>query len=315
MTAMDANAALRVLQTALPLFLVLALGMLCRKTKLFTAEGVAALKSLVVNITLPAVMFSAFATAEYSASSIWIPLTIFIVCIAALALGTAACRLLHIGGRLSPYLFTGFEAGMLGYALFALLYPSAQTSAFAIVDLGQVLFVFTVYKSMLAASGSIGGGLKSVLKDAVRSPVIWGIAAGLIVGASGLYRTLEPSGVSSLISSTTTFIAAPTSVVILLTIGYDFVPREIQWKKTAVLVAVRVVIMAVMLGAALAANKWLLGGAMHTGALALLFILPPPYVLPVFADAHEEQATISSALSALTLVSIVLFAVLTAVGI
>ena len=44
-----------------------------------------------------------------------------------------------------------------------------------------------------------------------------------------------------------------------------------------------------------------------------MLILPPPYVIPVFADEPAERVKISSALSALTLVSMVLFAVLSVV--
>jgi len=46
------------------------------------------------------------------------------------------------------------------------------------------------------------------------------------------------------------------------------------------------------------------------GAVLLMFILPPPFVLPVFADVESERTDISSALSALTFVSILFFAVL-----
>ena len=46
------------------------------------------------------------------------------------------------------------------------------------------------------------------------------------------------------------------------------------------------------------------------GAALLMVILPPPYVIPVFADEPEERVQISSALSALTMVTILLFAVL-----
>ena len=42
-----------------------------------------------------------------------------------------------------------------------------------------------------------------------------------------------------------------------------------------------------------------------------MLILPPPYVIPVFADEPSERVQISSALSAMTLVTIVLFAVMT----
>jgi len=299
---------IRVIETALPVFLTLAIGMLCRTKKILTREGVAQLKSVAVNICLPLVLVSSFATAEYSAKSLAIPLTVFLLCILALALGFACCRLFKVQGKLTPYLMTGFEAGMLGYGLFALLFKGEPNSHFAIIDLGQVLFVFTVYKIMLSGKA----GLKNVLHEALASPVLWGIIVGLILGATGIYDALRPSGVSGIIDSITSFISAPTSVLILISIGYDLVPGEIRWKKTAAVVALRFGLMAVLLGVAMLINKLLLGGAMHLGALILMFILPPPYVLPVFADAEDERANISSALSVTTLVSIALFAVMSA---
>jgi len=300
---------IRVLETALPVFLVLAIGMLCRSKKLLTREGVDQLKSVAVNITLPAVLFASFATADYSRESIAIPVTIYIICVIALVLGVVLTKVFKMQSKLTPYLMTGYEAGMLGYGLFALLFKNEPNSSFAIIDLGQVLFVFTIYKILLSGKG----GLKNVVREAVTSPVLWAIILGLIVGATGLYDALKPSGVSGVIDSITNFISAPTSCMILLSIGYDLVFKEIRWSKTALIVVMRVVIMGVLLAAAMLVNKFLLGGIMHTGALILMFILPPPYVLPVFADAGDERANISSALSVLTLLSIVLFAVMAAI--
>lgn len=299
---------IRVLETALPVFIVLAIGMLCRTKNILTREGVSQLKSVAVNIALPTVLVSSFATAEYSAESIAIPLVIYALCVLALVLGFILTKVLK-QGKLTPYLCTGFEAGMLGYGLFALLFKNEPNSHFAIIDLGQVLFVFTLYKILLSGKA----GIKNVLREALTSPVLWAIIVGLIIGATGLYDALKPSGVSGIFDSITSFIAAPTSVLILISIGYDLVPSEIRWKKTAVIVLMRVVIMAALLGVAMLVNRFLLGGAMHTGALVLMFILPPPYVLPVFADAGDERANISSALSVITLLSIALFAVMAAV--
>ena len=61
-------------------------------TRLFTPEGIAALKSFVVNITLPAVMFAAFAKAEYSPASLIVPVVIFAACVLALAASRSAYR-------------------------------------------------------------------------------------------------------------------------------------------------------------------------------------------------------------------------------
>ncbi|MBR5301977.1 MAG: hypothetical protein IKU38_04005 [Clostridia bacterium] len=301
------NTLIVIAQKALPVFVMLALGMLCRKTNMISREGVSAMKAFAVNITLPAVMLNAFATASYSRESLIVPLVIFTICVLMLLGGHALCRVMNIPGRLSPYLATGFEAGMLGYALFALLFPQESTSAFAMVDLGQVLFVFTLYKALLAGQG----GLCGVLREAAHAPTVWAIAAGILIGASGLYGAMTPSGLSGVLDAVTDFVAAPTSAVILLTIGYDLVPGEIRWRKTARLAALRLITGAAALAAVLLADRFILGSMMHPGALALMFILPPPYVLPVFADVQEERTDVSSALSALTLISLILFMALT----
>ena len=297
------------LQKVLPVFLVLGLGVVCRKRALLNREGINALKKVAVDIALPAVMFSAFATAEYSLKSVCVPLTMFAVCCGALFLGFLLCRRLKIGGRLSPYMAAGFEAGMLGYALFAILFPGEKVSAFAMVDLGQVLFVFTVYKIMLAGKSNAG----DALREALSAPTVWAIALGLLVGATGLYNALKPSGISSVLDALTDFVSAPTSVLILLAIGFDLDPSGMEWRKIGKMMGLRLGISAVLLGVVLLVDHLVLGHMIHTGALLLMFILPPPYVLPVFADVEEERTDVSSALSALTFVSIVLFAVLAVV--
>ena len=298
-----------ILEKALPVFVMLALGVLCRKKSLIFEEGIGAMKNFVVNITLPAVMFSAFATAQYTPKSLITPVIIFAACILMLVLGFAACRIFRIPGKLSAYLSSGFEAGMLGYALFALLFPGESASHFAIIDLGQVLFVFTIYKALLAGRG----GLSGVLREALHAPTVWAIVIGILFGATGLYERLTPSGISGILDSVATFVAAPTSAVILLTIGCDLASGQIRWRITVKLAALRLIIAGIMLGILLIANKFIFSAIMHTGALILMFILPPPYVLPVFVDAGDERADISSALSFLTAVSLVLFMLLTIV--
>jgi len=64
------NTLIVIAQKALPVFVMLALGMLCRRRSLISREGISAMKTFAVNITLPAVMLNAFATASYSRESI-----------------------------------------------------------------------------------------------------------------------------------------------------------------------------------------------------------------------------------------------------
>jgi len=294
-----------VIQTALPVFLALGLGMLCRSRGFLTREGVDALKKVAVNITLPAVLLNAFATAEYSTAALVLPVTVYLLCCLALGLGVVVIRLSGMKSRLAPYLASGFEAGMLGYALFVLLFPEVSVSRFALLDLGQTLFVFTLYKLLLSGKRD----LKAIGKDIVSSPVLWAVAAGVLLGATGLYGAMGRWGVAGILNSVTDFISAPTGMIILLTVGYDLVIREIPWKKTAGLIAMRLGVMAAVYGILVLLNRTVLTGMIFEGAALLMVILPPPYVIPVFADEPAERVQISSSLSAMTLVTMVLFAV------
>ncbi len=294
---------LSVLQTVLPVFLALGLGMLCRSRNLLTRNGVDALKKVVVNITLPAVLLKAFATTEFSPTTLVLPVVMFVLCCLALGFGTAIFRISGRKGRLAPFISSGFEAGMLGYALFAVVFPEESSSQFAILDLGQTLFVFTVYKLLLSGKG----GGTAVLRDMIESPVLWAVFAGVLLSATGLYSLMADAGMGGVFDGITDFIAAPTGMVILLTVGYDLVPRQIPWKKIAGLIGLRLGVMAIILSLLLALNQWVLKGILFPGAAVLMCLLPPPYVIPVFADEPSERVEISSALSALTLVSLILF--------
>lgn len=294
-----------VLETALPVFAALAIGMLCRSRGLLSRDGVDTLKNVVINFTLPFVLVNAFATAEYSVAAVLLPLCVFGICCMALALGFAAIKLFRVKSRLAPFLASGFEAGMLGYALFTLLFPKESISQFALLDIGQTLFVFTLFKILLSGKKD----MKAIGKDMVTSPILWAVFIGVLIGATGLYNAMGQWGVSGILDSVTSFLSAPTGMIILVAVGYDLVLKEIPWRKTGGFVLMRLAVMAVCLAVLVLLNRTVLGGMMFEGAALLMVILPPPFVIPVFGDEPAERTQISSALSAMTLVTMLLFAV------
>ena len=266
-----------VLQTVLPVLVMLGIGMLCRKKALISREGVNALKNVVVNITLPAVLLSAFATTQYTFMDIVIPLLMFLICLAGWVLGKAAMKLFRMPSRF-------------------------------------VLFVFTLYKILLGLESSKKADPKELIREMVFSPIIIAIAAGVLLGATGLYRALAPSGISGLFDACTDFVSAPTGAIILLTIGYDLVLTDVPWASTGKVVAVRFGIMMILRLVLLFVLRLILPSANLTGAINVMFILPPPFVLPVFADDADQRVYVSSALSVSTLVAIAGFAILAAAG-
>ncbi len=306
---------IEVLQTVLPVMLMLVIGMICRRKNLINREGINALKSVVVNIALPAVLLNAFATTQYTFMDIIIPLMMFLVCLAAWAMGKAGALIFRLPSRFVPFLTTGFEAGMLGYALFNMLYGSARTAEFARIDLGQVLFVFTLYKILLGMDGKEKTDVRRLLKEMVFSPIILAIVFGVLLGATGLYQALAPSGISGIFDACTSFISAPTSAIILLTIGYDLVMKDIPWLSTGKVVLLRFGIMMILRTVFIAVLHLLFPDASLDSAINVMFILPPPFVLPVFADDAQQRVYVSSVLSLSTLTAIAGFALLAVLGI
>ena len=301
---------IQICNTFLPVILMLAIGMICRQKKLLSREGISALKSVVVNITLPAVMVNAFATMEYSGKNIILTLMMFGICLIAWILGKVIKNVFHMESRFIPFLTTGFEAGMLGYALFMLLYGSDRISDFASIDLGQVLFVFTLYKILLGLDGQEKVSAKGLVKDMIQSPTVIAILAGVLLGATGLYDLLAGPGISSMIDACTNFVSAPTSAIILLTIGYDLVLDHIPWAAVGKVTVVRIAIMAALrVLAGLIVRAVGLGDSLDQ-ALNVMMILPPPYVLPVFADDEKQREYVSSSLSVMTLITIIGFSLL-----
>ena len=294
-----------VISTALPVFLALAMGMMCRSKGFLTRDGVDTLKKVIINLTLPFVLFNSFATAEYTLSSLILPIIIFVVCCIMLALGFVWVKAGKLQSKLAPFLASGFEAGMLGFSLFALLFPQVSSSKFAILVLGQEIFVFTLYKMLLTGKTSP----KAIINDFLTSPTLIAVVLGLVVGATGLYDVFRSWGISTIFESVTSFISAPTGTIILFAVGFDLVLKEIDWKKTGNMVAMRLVIAGVMLGVLILLNRTVLNGMIFEGAAVMLFMLPSPYIIPIFADAADERVQISSALSALTLITMIVFAV------
>ena len=186
-----------VIATALPVFIALAMGMMCRSRQFITRDGVDTLKKVIINLTLPFVLFSSFATAEYSLSSLILPIVVFAVCTLLLMLGFLIIRLSKMQSRLAPFLASGFEAGMLGFALFGLLFPDESMSKFAMIVLGQEIFVFTLYKMLLTKKTDP----KAILDDLLHSPTLIAVILGLLVSvrpvSSFASRRRHSSGLSS----------------------------------------------------------------------------------------------------------------------
>lgn len=294
------------LAKVLPVFLLILLGVVLRWRRLVQPDSIGDLTKLVVNVTLPAALFLAFSQVTIEPQYILIAAIMASACVAALLLARMLDGPLGIGSPYMPSLLTGFEAGMMGYAIYAAVYGQANIYKFGIVDLGQVLFVFFVLVPGLERLVSGPRPFRDTALGFFKTPVILAILGGLIVKQLGLASLAEGNPLLDSVVETLRLLSGMTTPLVALVIGYGLQLRAGTLGKPARTITARLLIW-VPFGLALAllvVGDWLGLDQEFQAAVMTMVILPPPFVIPLFMPNAGEQ-DVNYVLNSLTLATLV----------
>ena len=283
--------AIEALSKVIPVIFLIMIGTLLRKTGFIKQDVVSGLKKIVMNISLPAVLFLTFAETTFEGRYMLIFLSVFLVCGLMLFLGTGIKRLLKLSNKYYPALFSGFETGMIGYSLFLAVYGSENIYKLALIDLGQVVFVFFVLVSYLERLNGKTASAKELTISFIKSPVILSIIFGILVSLTGIVSSVSSPIISS-VWETFSLLSALTMPMICLVIGYEL---KINFKGIGKPLLTAVIRIALLLGLAFIINTFVIDRILnldHTFKIALytMFILPPSFAIPIFMDDREEQS-------------------------
>ena len=136
---------------------------------------------------------------------------------------------------------------------------------------------------------------------------------GIICGATGIGKLVLNSSVGGIVTSVISMIAAPTSAIVLLVVGYELNMKHELMKKVLITVVTRLGIMAVLLVAVSAIVTGIFGYDKELEvALMVLYSLPAPFIIPMFADLGDDSEYVSTTLSVNTVVTIILFVFISA---
>lgn len=291
----------------LPIFVIIALGILLGKSAFLTAPMVEGLKKIAASVALPVLLFSAFSNVAVNGKLMLLAIFIFVLCGALGLAGWAFSGLFRLSKPSTIFLFQGFEAGMLGYALFTSLFGFESLSHFAAADLGQVVYVFTVLMAQMLKSNEESNLTPGLLfKRMLFSPVIIAIILGLLVslffGSTGTF----PWNEGGLLYPLFTAFSALLTPLVCLVIGYSLKDFSLKGSGKALLALGTRFISAVILGTLLSFVVLPLLGytRLQSVAVLFLFILPPPFVIPIFTKDKRDAAYIGTVLSLHTVLSI-----------
>jgi predicted permease len=150
---------------------------------------------------------------------------------------------------------------------------------------------------------------RNLLGNMFSNKCFWGMLLGIICGATGIGKLVLNSSVGGIVTSVISMIAAPTSAIVLLVVGYELNMKRELMKKVLITVVTRLAIMAVLLVAVSAIVTGIFGYDKELEvALMVLYSLPAPFIIPMFADLGDDSEYVSTTLSVNTVVTIILFA-------
>ena len=298
----------QILTMVLPVLVMIMLGRVCAVTGVLNDEQHAGVKNLIGNILLPVVLFQAFYTADYGARMLLVFVLVFAGYGIALAAGYALRRFVRPYDRFMPLLLTSSEGGMLGYALFGLLCGADQTKTYAMVDVGQTMFAYTVFLAALKAAGGEKMTPRFIARTMLTNKACIGMLLGIILGALGVNKTLEATAVGEVLSALLSFITAPTSALILIVIGYQLHASKELLRPVLTTMGLRLCV----LGVICTAICGILFGIIPYDkqlllALILQYTLPAAFIIPLFADLGKDAEYVSTTLSLGTVLSVILY--------
>ena len=298
----------------LPVLMLFMVGYVLQRISFFSPRSIGDMKKLVSNLALPALMFQAFFAIEIESRYLILVALIFASCLLMVLLGRFLSRPLGIRSPYFSIMMGGFEMGMLGYALFLALYGDQHLGKMALVDLGQVLFVFFVLMALLIKEREGVSDPKTLVRQFLTSPVILAILAGLV--ASALKGEVRRGPFLESLGSFIDMLGSLTVPLIAITIGYGINIRKdglVASLKTILTRKILALVIVLILNA-MVVDRMLGMDRMYRLAMMIMFLTPPPFVISIFMkqDDRANMDYVSNTLSLDTVISILLIIMMAA---
>ncbi|WP_169824116.1 AEC family transporter [Anaerobacillus alkalidiazotrophicus] len=308
---------LEVVAKILPIILLLVLGNVLQKIQFFKDSTINDFKKLVVNFTLPALLFLAFLDTEFESSYIIIVVVMFIACVLMLIVGIFYKKLLKSDNRYVSTVFTSFENGMIGYPLFVTVYGSASLYKIAVIDIGHILFVFLILVNYLQKLNGKTSSFKELLLSFFKSPIIMAVLLGILFSTTGSAQLMMNFQFSYSIIELLTIVGSLTVPLICIVIGYEL---KLDFKNISKPFGLVLIRMSTLLVLAFLLNTFIIDGLLQLDkefqiALYLTFLLPPAFAIPIFMDdkSGKNKQLILNMISINILLTIVAFLILVTV--
>lgn len=307
---------MRVLEIILPVFVMLILGMVCRKQRLLTKSGIDNMKMLVTNIMLPVAIFHALATADYSLETGKLVGIMFVMLLLSFGMGFVLRPFMDEKYRkYLPFMVSVYEGGLMAYPLYTSLCGQENLSQIAVLDIAGLLFGFSIYMGML---GQVENGekvnVKQLCMSVLRTPAFIASVLGIIAGLSKVVVRLIDSPLGGTYLAVEEILTTSVTAIILIVVGYSMELTPELIRPCLKTIFMRVLVQTIMAVGVLFAVHRFIGNKMLLDLAIISYMsAPATFSMQTFLKKEEGSAYVSTTNSMYCMVSILVYVILAAV--
>ncbi|MBQ0038902.1 MAG: hypothetical protein KBS64_00550 [Treponema sp.] len=301
-----------ILQTIIPVFLMIALGKVLKNKNILTDKGIADIKNICVSVLLPVMAFDALIHGTYSRNSILLIALEFFMLFSAWGLGFAIKRFFNVSIRdYIPYCLTTYEGGLFGWALISILVGPENLYYIVSMDIFSGVFGFTVMYIGYKIINGEQPSKKEIALSIAKNPLIISVVLGFAGAALGLGKLIDESEWSGLYSKIVSMFTAPLTTLILVSIGAGLVFDRTVLSRGITFTLVRYLVQTVIAAIVFFTIEHTIGlNRVLLATLLMYFSCPPSFLVSIYSRKKEAVEFTSAVISLQILVSLVMFSVL-----
>lgn len=301
-----------ILETIIPVFLIIALGKFLSHKGVLNDNGIAQIKNLCVTVLLPVMAFDALIHGTYSRNSILLIALEFFMLFSAWGIGFLLKRFFDKSIRdYIPYALTTYEGGLFGWALISILVGEKNLFYIVSMDIFSGVFGFTVMYIGFKINNGEQPSRKEIVLSIAKNPLIISVVLGFAGAFIGLGKIIDESAYAGLYSKVISLFTAPLTSLILLSIGAGLIFNKTVLSRGIKFTVVRILIQAVICVLVLKLIDWTIGmNRVLFASLLMYFSCPPSFLISIYSKKKEAVEFSSAVISLQIIFALAVFSVL-----
>lgn len=300
-----------VMSNVVPIILLILLGYIIRIKGLLKEETIIGIKKLVLDISLPAILFSTFLNMHFEKGYFSVIFISFAMLCTFFLIGFLINKYKPLYHTMNPFISSAFCFGLLGIPLFGTVFGMENLGKISILGVGNELFCWLIYYNALELGFNDKKFSIHIIKGLFKSPLLISIFIGILFNLLGFADLFKTNAILVGVYTTIQYIANLGTPLILLIIGFTLKFNKEYTKKSIIFVITRTII---ILGVGylvkfLIIDKLITNDTLFNYAYFTFLILPLPFSLPIFASKHcpEYEELVNNTVVLSTILCIITF--------